>query len=156
MEGFIPGGRATLMLDVVAVAMILIVPVLWWSIYALAKCHRYATHAKVQLVMAAVLLLAVILFEVEIRSVGWRDRAAPSPYLGPVLYTVLIVHILIATATVLSWVATVFFALKRFPWPPKPGAHSILHKKLGKFAAIGMTLTAITGWIFYWMAFFAT
>jgi hypothetical protein len=42
-----------------------------------------------------------------------------------------------------------------FPCPPAPGPHSPWHIRWAKVAAIDMLMTAITGWLFYWLAFVA-
>jgi hypothetical protein len=47
-------------------------------------------------------------------------------------------------------------ALRKFPKPPQPGMHSSSHKFWGWLASIGMFLTAVTGWIFYYLAFVAS
>jgi hypothetical protein len=44
-------------------------------------------------------------------------------------------------------------ALRKYPSPPVPGPHSRQHVPLARLAAIDMALTAITGWVFYWLAF---
>ena len=155
MDGFIPGSRATFMLDAVALVMIGIVPILWWSVLGLARRRHYGSHAKVQMTMACALLLALIFFEIEIRLVGWRERAAESPFLGPVLFSILGIHIAIAVGTLTMWFLTIRNALKNFSWPPQPNAHSSKHRMFGMYSVLGMTLTALSGWIFYWMAFFA-
>jgi hypothetical protein len=51
------------------------------------------------------------------------------------------------------WIAVVIQALRKFSRPPAPGPHSRWHSRYGTLAAIGMLLTAVTGWTFYWMAF---
>ena len=53
------------------------------------------------------------------------------------------------------WAIVTARALRRFPVPPEPSAHSAWHRRFGKLAALDMLGTAITGWIFYWMAFVA-
>jgi len=46
-------------------------------------------------------------------------------------------------------------ALKHFPNPPGPNQHSCFHARWGMVAAIDMVLTAVTGWVFYVLAFVA-
>ena len=60
-----------------------------------------------------------------------------------------------AISTPFFWAATIYLALKRFPSPPVPGPHSGLHKKLGWISATDITLTSITGLLFYYYAFIA-
>ena len=74
-EGFL-GSRASLMLDVVFVAMLAVIPVMGWSIYQVRRRRRFALHKQVQLALAALLLVAVLAFEIDMRLYGWEERAA--------------------------------------------------------------------------------
>jgi uncharacterized membrane protein YozB (DUF420 family) len=159
MDGFL-GTRASLMLDVVALAMIVLLPVLGFSIYLVKVRKQYLWHKRIQLMLGAVLLLTVAAFEAEMRIHGWRDRAAPSPYMGHDGSTdwvsrALAVHLFFSVTSAVLWVAVIFRALRNFPKPPQPGAHSAWHRRFGWLAAIDLTCTAVTGWIFYWLAFVA-
>jgi len=161
IDGFL-GSRGSLMLDVVAVAMLAIVPLLALSVYRVKFGRQYALHKKLQLAMAAVLLVAVLLFELDIRMNGWVERAVGSPYFDlqnkwscPAGIG-LIVHLCFAVPTLLLWILVVVQALRKFSRPPQPGPHSRWHARWGMTAAIGMLMTAVTGWIFYWLAFVAT
>ena len=161
IPGFLPG-RASLMLDVVFLAMFVVVPLLATSVYLVKVRRRYQLHKTLQLVMAGVLLAAVLLFEIDMRVNGWEQRAEPSPYFDAVhKWTCpaglsLIIHLSFAVPTLLLWIYVVVQALRNFSRPPHPGPHSSSHARTGWLAAAGMTLTAITGWIFYWLAFVAT
>jgi len=161
INGFL-GSRGSLMLDVVAVAMLAIVPLLALSVYRVKFGRQYALHKKLQLAMAAVLLVAVLLFELDIRMNGWVERAVGSPYFDlqnkwscPAGIG-LIVHLCFAVPTLLLWILVVVQALRKFSRPPQPGPHSRWHARFGMTAAIGMLMTAVTGWVFYWLAFVAT
>lgn len=156
MPGFLPFGRASFMLDFVAVAMFLILPILSYSLYLVKVRKDYVGHKRLQIFLGLLLLVAVVLFEVDIRLHGWRHLAKPSPYYDTILFPVLYVHLLFACSTSLLWILTIALALRSFPNPPMPGAHSPWHKRLAWPAAITMYTTAVTGWTFYWMAFVAT
>jgi hypothetical protein len=54
------------------------------------------------------------------------------------------------------WVVVIVRAIRRFPVPPVPCEHSRAHIFWARAAAIDMTLTAATGWTFYWLAFVAS
>jgi putative membrane protein len=161
INGFL-GTRASLMLDVVAVTMLAIVPLLALSVYRVKFGRQYALHKKLQLAMAAVLLVAVLLFELDIRLNGWVARAVGSPYFdldrkwSCPAGIALIVHLCFAVPTLLLWILVVVQALRKFSRPPLPGPHSRWHARWGMTAAIGMLMTAVTGWVFYWLAFVAT
>jgi putative membrane protein len=160
IDGFL-GTRASLMLDVVFLAMFAIVPLLAISIYLVKVKRKFTLHKRLQLGMAAVLLVTVLAFEIDIRVHGWEERAEPSPYFDPAAkFTCpagigLVIHLLFAIPTLLLWVYVVVQALRKFARPPAPGPHSRWHARTGWAAAIGMTGTAVTGWAFYWLAFTA-
>ena len=176
IDGFL-GTRASLMLDVVFVAMFAIVPLLAWSIYIVKYRRNYRLHKQIQVVLLVVLGVAVTLFELDVRFFsGWRERAEASPYYGPAttadpisqaifvdllgrphvpgwVFRLLIIHLAFAVSTALLWVWVGVRALRRYPSPPAPGPHSPSHLLWGKIAAWDMLFTAITGCTFYWLAF---
>jgi uncharacterized membrane protein YozB (DUF420 family) len=161
IDGFL-GTRGSLMLDVVFLAMFAVLPLLGISIY-LAKRRQYVLHKRLQLVIAAVLLVAVALFEVDMQFLtDWESRAEGSPYFDPAhkwtcpVGIALIIHLCFAVPTFVLWIVVIVQALRHFPSPPMPGSHSRAHLRLAKPAALGMLLTAVTGWIFYFMAFALT
>src|SRR5688572_22688373 len=129
LDGFLPLGRGSFMLDVVFLAMFVVTPVLALSIWLVKARHNYALHKKLQLVMASVLLVAVLLFEIDIRVNGWEHRAEPSPYFDAEhKFTcpagiALVVHLSFAVPTLLLWIYVVVQALRKFSRPPIPGPH---------------------------------
>ena len=153
-EGFL-GTRASLMLDVVFLAMFVAVPVMIWSIYQVRRNRRFELHKKVQLGLAVALLVAVALFEIDMRLHGWEERAAGviGGEASPMVWNVLYVHLCFAISTAVLWPWVIYRALQMFPVPPAPGEHSPSHVFWARLAALGMLLTAITGWIFYLLAF---
>lgn len=154
MGGFIPGSRGSFMLDLVVLAMVAILPVLAFAIRAAQK-GKYEFHKKIMVSLAIILLIAVIAFEVEMRVVGWRHLAKPSPYYDSVVFWALSLHLLFSTTAAVSMAVTVWAALRQFPSPPIPGRHSVAHRRSGKIAAVSLAGTAVSGWIFYWLAFVA-
>lgn len=148
------------MIDVVFLAMFAVIPVLFWSLYLVRRRGLYGWHKRIQITLALVLLLAVTAFELEMRLLGWQHRAEPSPFWRPGRWNdwidwSLAIHLLCAIPTFFLWVMVIVQALRKFPHPPAPGPHSATHRRWGWMAAIGMTLTACTGWVFYWLAFVA-
>ncbi len=75
IDGFL-GTRASLMLDVVFAAMFVVLPVLAWSIQQVRYHRRYVLHKRVQLLLGTVLLVAVTLFEIDMRLNDWTLRGA--------------------------------------------------------------------------------
>jgi putative membrane protein len=159
-RGFL-GYDASFMLDVVVCALVAVVPVLLWSLYEVKVRHRYTAHRNLQVMLAAVLLVAVLLFEIDMRlQGGWqniinRDPAKPR-LTGAALddvRTILYIHLFFAVSTPVLWAATLIHAFRRFANPPVPGPASHLHKKLGWLSMLDLVMTSITGLAFYYMAF---
>jgi len=154
VDGFL-GTRASVGMDVVLVGLWLLLPVLAWSI-ALVRRGRYATHKALQLFIVAALLAAIVVFEIDVRLVSdWRTRARPSPWWPGGVLAALGVHLVFAVSTLGLLVWVVWEALGRFPSPPAPGAHGPRHKRFARLAAFDLAVTAVTGTLFYWLAFVA-
>lgn len=152
-DGFL-GTRASFMLDFVFVAMFAVIPIMGWSIYQVKFNRRYQLHKAVQLVLGVVLLVAVTLFEIDIRLYGWVHRADPvAGEPAPIIWTTLYIHLFFAITTSVLWVFVIVQALLKFPSPPKPCEYSGRHLFWGKLAALDMFMTALTGWVFYLLAF---
>lgn len=160
-DGFL-GYRTSFMLDFVVVALVLIVPILLFSLYAVKFRRQYTLHRNLQLLLGIVLLVAVGLFEYDLQHVqkGWENvvakRAIPltTEQLGFVR-TILRIHLVFAISTPLFWATTITLALRRMPSPPGPCAHSKLHKLLGWSSTFDIVLTSVTGLVFYYFAFVA-
>lgn len=156
MPGFLPfSDRSFFMMDFVCVAMVLVLPAIGFGIYMARTKKNYAFHKKWQLLLATVLLLTVVFFEIEVRFSNWQEAAKQSPFYETYLYPTLIIHLVFAISTVILWLANIYGALTCFSKPPKPGAYSSRHKRLGRLSALGMLGTALTGWLFYYIAFVA-
>lgn len=152
--GFIPGSRASFMLDVVSIAMFLILPLLLVSVRLVRK-KKYSAHKKIQITVGAALILTVSIFEVDVRINGWRHLAEASPYYHTFLFPFLYCHIVIAVTTFILWIITLLTALRRFQSIPIPCAHSAFHIRFAKFTVLFTFLTSFTGWCFYYLAFVA-
>lgn len=150
----LPFGRASFMLDFVSIAMVIILPILTWSIYVVRVKKDYALHKRIQIVLGVILLVAVCAFEVDIRLNGWRHLAERSPYYDTWLFPFLYFHLVCAISTAIIWIYTTISAIKRMPIPNPDGAGN--HRYIGWIAALLMYATSVTGWTFYWMAFVAS
>jgi uncharacterized membrane protein YozB (DUF420 family) len=152
-QGFLPT-RGSYVLDTVFVAMFAISIVLLTSIY-LVKQGKYELHRKIQVTLSAVLLVAILVFEFDVRFItDWRAMASQSPfYESGLVGSALVVHLIFAIPTPFIWIVVLFRALKQFPRPVVPNAHSISHKFWAWIATVMMLATSITGCTFYWLAF---
>lgn len=162
-DGFL-GYRTSFMLDFVVCALVIIVPILVVSIYLVKFRRRFAQHRSLQTLLCIVLLVAVGAFEVDLQLVhgGWENVVAKSYDDEAQLATRiseaqpwLWLHLVFAVTTPVLWIITIVLALRKFPSPPEPGLHSRLHQRLGWLSTIDVTLTAVTGLIFYYVAFVA-
>ena len=158
-DGFL-GYKASFMLDVVVCALVLIVPTLLYSLFLVKIRKNYLWHRNIQVTLGIVLLVTVAAFEVDLQIVqgGWENIVGKrEPNLSSqnlaFVRKVLYVHLVFAISTPFFWATTLCLGLKRFPSPPVPSDHSSLHKKLGWISAIDITLTSITGLLFYYFAF---
>ncbi len=160
VHGFLPT-RGSWMLDMVTVAMVLIVALMLFSIWLVKSRKQYRAHRTIQISLALILVVALIVFEVDVRFfTDWRQLAVPSPYYeSGLVSTVLLIHLLFAIPTPFIWGAVIVLALKRFQVINGKAQfvndHAPWHRTWAKVAAGMMILTAVTGWVFYWMAFVA-
>jgi putative membrane protein len=160
INGFLPW-RGPLVLDVIVIGMVFVLVALAWSIISVKYRNQYQRHKVTQLCLASGLLILLACFEIDIQFFeNWRDRADLSPYYdaatrsGLAVYS-LWIHLFFAISTLALWLLIIARALRQFPNPPSPNSHSRFHARWGMVAAIDMVLTAVTGWVFYFLAFVA-
>jgi len=152
IDGFL-GTRASFGMDVVVVGLFALLPVLALSI-VMVRQGRYRVHKALQIFIMTALLAAIVVFEVDIRLISdWRVRAAASPYWPMGVGLALGIHLIFAVSTLVLLLWVFVEALLRFPRPPLPGSHSRRHRRLAWLAAADLLATAITGGIFYCLAF---
>jgi putative membrane protein len=157
-DGFL-GYHTSFMLDAVVVALVLVVPVLLFSLFSVKIRRQYVLHRNLQLFLAAALLLAVCAFEVDLHLIqgGWENVVRKGPSLSAeqlsLIQRVLRIHLVFAGSTPILWGVTIAFALARFPRQPHPNAHSRLHSVLGWASTVDLVMTSVTGLIFYYVAF---
>jgi uncharacterized membrane protein YozB (DUF420 family) len=154
IDGFL-GTRASIGMDVVLVGLVALLPVLAWSIAAVRR-GDYRLHKKLQLFIAAALAAAIVVFEIDVRLVSdWKLRAAASPWWPGGVLAALAIHLVFAVSTFVLLVWVLWEAVARFPSPPAPGTHGPRHRRMARLAAADLVLTAVTGTVFYWLAFVA-
>jgi len=149
------------MLDFVTVAMLAVVIVLSLSIYLVRFQKNKRLHRTIQIATAVTLTLALVAFEIDVRFITkWRELAQASPYYqSGWVDRCLAVHLLFAIPTPLVWGVVIFMALRRFKsdfqTESSKSDFNRFHRISGRIAAAFMFLTAITGWVFYYVAFVA-
>lgn len=161
-NGFL-GYDTSFMLDFVVCALVLIVPILLYSLAAVKLQRKYALHRNLQVSLGLILLVAVVAFEVDMRLYGgWENivnKDSGNPRLSAEqlaeVKQVLYIHLIFAISTPFLWGTTLYLALKRFANSPMPGPHSKLHKTLGWLSVLDIVATSVTGLWFYYVAFVA-
>ncbi|NRA39144.1 MAG: DUF420 domain-containing protein [Planctomycetes bacterium] len=141
------------MLDFVAVAMLIIMPVQAYSIYLVKKKRLFPLHRRIQIITSIVLFSAVIVFEVNMRLYGWKHMAEPSIYYDTLVYPSLYVHLFFSILTPFFWFTALIQGLRKFGRNPEPNDYSSRHKVWGWLAFSFLLCTTITGGVFYVLAY---
>ncbi len=135
LTGFLPW-RGPLMIDVIAVAMVLVLIGLGWSLFSVKRRQKYQRHKSIQLFLAAGLLVLLVVFEIDIQYFeNWRECAKPSPYYdtatgrGLVVYT-LWIHLFFAITTLGLWILTILAHSGGSPRRPAP-THTAIFTRAG-------------------------
>lgn len=146
-----------ILIDIVNASFIVIVPVLIYS-WAKVRKGEYGLHKKIQLTLFAVLFIAVILFEVDLKMRGGIfEMVKDSQFAGTAFLNGLIwFHMFVSITTSFIWIGLVVFSLWKFASPPVPNKFSGIHKFFGKIGMIDMILTGITGVMLYVTGFAMT
>ena len=86
----------------------------------------------------------------------WRECARLSPhYDSGVVDWSLVIHLIFAIPTPFVWGFVIVLATKRFRNGFEQGEFNRFHRISGRIAAAMMLATAVTGWVFYYLAFVA-
>lgn len=153
MPGFL-GTGAPFMMDLVMIALLVINPALFWSIQQAKKGH-FGLHRKVQLVLAIVLFVAVILFEIEIRLAGGIVNIIGEEKYTTLFQIILYIHIFFSVTTTILWGVLTFKACKMYTPQGFPDHYSQQHKKMGWLGTLDLLLTTLTGFVVYYLGFIA-
>ena len=137
-------------MDLIASAMLIVIPIMRFNIRLAQTSAR--RHARQQLLLSTAMFILILLFELEIRSVGWSHLIRNTNQ--TTVYTLLAIHILFSSTTLLLWIACIGYALYNLILQQSPKTHTTdIHRKMGAYTFQGMVATAITGWVFYIAAF---
>ena len=155
-NGFLPT-RGSWMLDFVSVVMFFVVATMAYSIYQVRVGKNKKMHRMIQIVTAFALTAALILFEIDMRFfTDWRECARLSPhYDSGVVDWSLVIHLIFAIPSPFVWGFVIVLATKRFRNGFEQGEFNRFHRISGRIAAAMMLATAVTGWVFYCLAFVA-
>jgi len=129
-----------------------VLPLLMGIAIFMAVQKRYELHYKMQLSIFIVTLLIVGVFEVGVRvSGGFSAFMEQSNANTTFMIIFLLVHILIAIATVVLYSILIYSAIKEYKLKSAPIVKS--HKKLGKLVFLGMSITSFMGVLIYYFLF---
>ncbi|MEZ6096791.1 MAG: DUF420 domain-containing protein [Pirellulaceae bacterium] len=155
--GFLPT-RGTFMLDFVVIAMFGVSALLLASVFMVRNGKRYDFHKRLQTILGVVLLITVIAFEVDIQFVKphWRDLAKESAFFeSGWVDRSLIFHLLFAVPTPFVWGFLIFSAYRNMGPKYENTAYRSKHRRMGWIGTVLMLMTAVTGWVFYYVSFVA-
>ncbi len=151
MGGGFLGYDTSLMLDVVVVSLVVVMPLLGLSLGLVRVRKNYRLHKRLQVLLGAILLVAVTLFEIDMRLRGGFWQMSRNHSIG--MHVLLYVHLFFAVSTVGLWAITLGLAHRRFGRGPLPGDHSRLHRRLGWLSTLDITATSVTGLLVYYYGF---
>lgn len=142
-------------MDAVVVAIVLTPGLFLWAVW-LARRGQYTRHRNLQTALLGLLLVAVVLFELDIRASGGTQAfLAGSPYLGSSLLKWLLrTHVLIAVLSFSLWCYLVLSAW-RVRMDLHPQLFTAAHKRRGYWVFAGTVFTAVSGVWLYWLGFVA-
>ena len=150
--GFL-GTRAAMYMDVVTVYFALL-PFLTAFAIRFAVKGNHVAHYRSQMAILGVTLLLVVVFEIGVRiGGGFLAYVKESGVNYPFMVTFLVVHILVAMATVGSWVFLIYSARRAY-LEQGPSAEAFAgHKKTGRRVFGGIVLTSAMGVAIYLFLF---
>ena len=146
--GFL-GTRAPFFMDFVTLIVALL-PLLMLGAIKLATIKSYQSHALTQIIILIVSVIVVGYFEYGVRlGGGFNAFMEGSGVSHNYALWVLILHIIIATITLVVWARTIIIAIKEKKNSKLPGSNSKAHKKSGIQSFIGIFLTSFSGiWVY--------
>jgi len=147
-DGFF-GTRASFYMDF-STLYFAILPFLLAYAIKFAKNGEIEKHLKSNLVIYVITMVVVVIFEVGVRvSGGFVEFMQYSSMPEWFLITFLAVHILIALLSVVLWTIVLYSSLSNYKFHGKDAPYFKRHKRLGKIAFLGMTLTSFMGVLIY-------
>ena len=146
--GFL-GTRAPYFMDIVTL-IVAFLPILVYGAILIARKRFHKLHAVLQNIIFIVSVVVVGYFEYGARKSGGFSLFMQS---SDVDYTyalvVLIVHIIIATLTLLYWIKLIVMANIQYKNKTLPGRNSSSHKLLAAKTFIGIVFTSFSGiWVY--------
>jgi putative membrane protein len=150
--GFL-GTRAPMYLDLVAVFFMLLPLLLFVSVRFAVK-GEIKKHLNSQLTVFVMTLVMIVVFEVGMRMAGgFGEYMKESSISYNYFITFLIVHIIVALATVNLWSYQIISSVKAYKKGTLTGETAQRHKKIAKFLMLGIGVTLIQAASIYYFMF---
>jgi hypothetical protein len=148
------GSRASTAFDLAYLILLLMIPILVWSLELLLLRKNYLLHKKVQLLLTLAFLIATAVFFAAFFLNGWRHRAAASVAEIPAItYMTLTIHLAFWLITGLIWIGLLVQSLRKIPNPPQACEFGPFYVFWLVMLVLQLFLTTLTGWEFYLLAF---
>lgn len=130
--------------------MVIILPLLWYSVKKVRDDRNYKLHKNIQLIMF-VILFFVVLFEYDMQQHGGIfEMVKGSSYEGTFFLNFMIYfHTFLSITTSLIWTILIIASLIKFRKNPRPRKFSKTHRLWGNIGLWDMALTCIMGVILY-------
>lgn len=150
--GFL-GTKAPFFMDFVTIVVGLLPFMVMFGV-GMVRRGYYALHMIYQITVFIVSLLVVGWFEYGVRvGGGFNAFIEGNPRSVTVMLVILIIHIIISTASTIYWGKTLWQAFGSYQRGELPGGFSVRHIARAKLAMIGIFLTSLTGIWVYLMLF---
>jgi len=146
--GFL-GTKAPFFMDFVTIVVALL-PFLAWFGVGLIRKGYYSFHSVYQILLFVTSVIVVGWFEYGVRvGGGFQSFIEGNPRSPTLLLSVLVVHIVISTATTIYWAKTLWQAYRHYQDGSLPGGFSVRHIARAKLTLFGIFMTALTGiWVY--------
>ena len=146
--GFL-GTKAPFFMDFVTIVVALLPFLVWFGVSLIRKGY-YALHTFYQIFIFLTSVIVVGWFEYGVRvGGGFSSFIEGNPRSVGFMMTVLVIHIVISTATTIYWAKTLWQAYRHYQDGSLPGGFSVRHIARAKLTLIGIFLTALTGvWVY--------
>jgi putative membrane protein len=146
--GFL-GTKAPFFMDVVTL-IVAILPLLIYSVILLARKKYFRAHIICQNIIFAISIIVIAYFEIGVRvGGGFNEFMTETTVSYTYALIVLIVHIIIATLTLINWTVTIIKGNYNYNKGTLPGRFSSAHKLSALKTFTGIILTSFSAmWVY--------
>ena len=150
--GFL-GTRALMFMDMVTIYFAMM-PFLVFMAIRFAIKGNYEAHYRTQAAVFVLTLIMVIIFEVGVRVKGGFTAYAQESSVSLTFMSIfLIIHIIIAIATVVGWAKLIINAGQSYRKDGREAGSFVTHKKAGRLVFLGICITSLMGCMIYGFLF---